>query len=86
MKLDAIILVHKKPGLDPEELSNYRPISNLSFLDKLLEHAVAAQLKEHLASNDLFVEFHSRFWTNHSNESTIVRVTNDCWLQLIMGC
>ena len=34
----------KKPSLDPDDLSNYRPISNLSFVSKLLERAVHAQL------------------------------------------
>lgn len=46
-------------------------------MDKLPECAVAAQLKEHLTSNDQFVEFHSGFRTKDSNESTLVRVTND---------
>ena len=32
---DAVILpLLKKPGLDPNLLSNYRPISNLMFLEK----------------------------------------------------
>jgi len=33
--------VLKKQQLDPADLSNYRPISNLSFLSKLLERTVA---------------------------------------------
>ena len=31
----------KKSGLDSQQLSNYRPISNLPFLSKLLERVVA---------------------------------------------
>ena len=27
----------KKPSLNPDDLANYRPISNLSFVSKLLE-------------------------------------------------
>ncbi len=38
----------KKPTLDPEVLANYRPISNLPFLSKVLEKIVAAQLQIHL--------------------------------------
>ena len=34
--------------LDHKDLSNYRPVSNLAFLSKLLEHLVAARLKKHL--------------------------------------
>lgn len=55
--------VLQKPELDPEELSNSKPISNLPFLVKLLKYAVAAQLKEHLPPNDLFEEFQSGFKT-----------------------
>ena len=32
----------KKPSLNPDDLANYRPISNLSFVSKLLERAVHA--------------------------------------------
>ena len=31
----------KKPSLDPENLKNYRPVSNLCFMSKLLEKVVA---------------------------------------------
>src|SRR4029434_9101145 len=34
----------KKPNLDPDNLANYRPISNLPFLSKILEKIVAKQL------------------------------------------
>ena len=35
--------------LDPESLSSYRPISNLNYVSKLVEHAVAAQLTTYLS-------------------------------------
>ena len=34
----------KKPNLDVNELKNYRPVSNLPFLSKIIEKAVALQL------------------------------------------
>ncbi len=34
----------KKTQLDPSELANYRPISNLPFMSKILEKVVSAQL------------------------------------------
>ena len=39
-----VIAYLKKPSLDPDDLSNYRLILNLSFVSKLLERAVHTQL------------------------------------------
>ena len=41
----------KKPTLDPEILTNYRPVSNLSFLSKIIEKVVARQLLDHMKKN-----------------------------------
>ena len=42
-KKAAVIPTLKKPGLDPDDPNNYRPISNLPFLvNKILERAVAS--------------------------------------------
>ncbi len=41
----------KKPQLDPSELANYRPISNLPFMSKILEKVVSAQLCSFLQKN-----------------------------------
>ena len=61
LKLVAVTPILKKPGLDPDTMSNFRPISNLPFLSKLLERVVASQLNAHLYSNDLFEPFQSGF-------------------------
>ena len=42
----------KKPNLDPDNLANYRPISNLPFLSKILEKVIAKQLKSFLHKNN----------------------------------
>ncbi len=42
-KLAAIEPLIKKPKLDPCELANYRPISNLPLMSKIFEN-VSAQL------------------------------------------
>ena len=39
----------KKAGLDKNILKNYRPVSNLSYISKLIEKALAKQINEHIA-------------------------------------
>ena len=41
----------KKPLLDPNIIANYRPISQLPFLSKILERIVAIQLNRFIAEN-----------------------------------
>lgn len=67
----------KKPTLDPSFLNNFRPISKLPILVKLLEKIVARQLIEHINGNGLFDEFQSGFRAGHSTESVLLRILND---------
>ena len=53
----------KTPGLHPEVLSSYRPISNLPLLSKVLGRIVANQTINHLMMNNLFEPFQSVFRT-----------------------
>ena len=38
-----LLNISKKPTLDSNDLKNYRPISNLSFLSKFIERVIANQ-------------------------------------------
>ena len=44
----------KKTNLDHTKFKNYRPVSNLSFLSKVIEKAVALQLISYLEDNHLY--------------------------------
>ena len=64
----------KKPNLDKETLSNYRPISHLSFLSKLTERVVKARLLSHLSTNNLLNSYQSAYTKFHSTETTLLSV------------
>ena len=49
LKMAVITPILKKPGLCVNSLKNFRPISNLPFLGKVIEKVVAAQLSSHLS-------------------------------------
>ena len=54
-----ITLLLKKPRLlDPAELKNYRPVSNLSFISKVVESIIIRQLVEYLQLNNLMPPLH----------------------------
>ena len=40
----------KKPNLDSDVLNNYRPISNLPYVSKLIEKIVVKQIVDHIES------------------------------------
>ena len=67
----------KKRSLDPDVLKNYRPVSNLSFLSKVLEKVVCNQLSRHLADNGILDKFQSAYRPCHSVETALLRVHND---------
>ncbi|KAI2645342.1 hypothetical protein H4Q32_028855 [Labeo rohita] len=67
----------KKPNLDPSILSNFRPISHLPFLSKLMEKLVVSQLQSHLQLHAIADKFQSGFRSRHSTESALLRVHND---------
>ena len=72
----------KKSNLDKDELKNYRPVSNLPFLSKILEKVVVKQLNDHLQKNGLHEPLQSAYKADHSTETALLKVMNDC----LTGC
>ena len=77
LKREFLTPLIKKIILDAEILKNYRPVSNLSFLSKLIERIVCVQLVNHLDKNGLYEVFQSAYRQLHSTETALLRVQND---------
>jgi hypothetical protein len=64
----------KKKGLDPESMINYRPVSQLSFLSKLIERVVSRRLSKYLYNNSLCDPNQAAYRRHHSCESVVIHV------------
>ena len=69
----------KKTGLDPDNLSNYRPISNLNTISKIIERLFLSRLRIHIAATGNFNSKQSGFRTNHSTETALQSIFNDVY-------
>ena len=72
----------KKPSLDHQLLKSYRPVSNLSFLGKLIERVVASQVTAFVDSNSLGEPLQSAYRHMHSTETALLAV-QDFFLRAI---
>ena len=77
LKKAVIRPVYKGKGLDANSEASYRPISNLSFVSKIIEKCVAHQLTEHLEQHKLFAKVQSAYRTKHSCETATLKIFND---------
>ena len=64
-------------NLNPFVISNYRPISNLPILCKILEEVVYEQLDDYFSTHSVYDVFQLGLISNHSSETAHIRVTND---------
>ena len=67
----------KKDNLDPDELKNYRPVSNLHFISKIIEKLVVQRLEDHLCKYSLFDPLQSAYRSGHSTVTALVKINND---------
>ena len=67
----------KKPGLDPTQLNNHRPVSNLDFISKLTECADFDQIHNHMSRLALYPTSPSAHRKGHSTETALQKVKND---------
>ncbi|XP_073804016.1 uncharacterized protein isoform X1 [Danio rerio] len=75
----------KKSNLDNTLLSNYRPISNLPFIGKIIEKVVFNQVNKFLNFRGCLDNFQSGFRAHHSTESALIKIINDIRLNTDSG-
>ena len=76
-KTAVVSPILKQVNLDPNECQNYRPISNLTFLSKLLERLVVQQLTGYLDRAGLMPVNQSAYRQYHSTETALLKVVSD---------
>ena len=74
-----------KSTLSKENLNSYRPISNLSFISKVLGKVVASRPMSHIESNVMSNVLQSAYKQSHSTETALLKVHNDVTLNMDKG-
>jgi len=75
-----VIPLLKKHSLPKEELSSYRPVSNLSFVSKVIEKVIQLRLLNHINSSSALPVYQSAYRMFYSTETALLRVQNDLLL------
>ena len=74
----------KKPGLPSSDPANFRPISNLNNISKILERLFLSRLLPHINSSSNFNLFQSAYRPHHSTETALTlnsrQCLSYCWL------
>ena len=69
-------------GGEAADVNNYRPISKLSCLVKMLELLANSQLKSFLYENSVLFNYQSGFRERHSTISATTLVLNDLYMAI----
>ena len=77
MKLRQVTPLLKKPGLDKGDFKNFRPITNLTTILKIIERLALHRLRPQLASSPNYCIVQSAYCTGRSTETALVKVVND---------
>jgi len=76
-KHTIIVPLLKNNGLDEDLLKNYRLVSNLPFLSKLMEKLVQIQLQCFQTAHSIMPIHQSAYRQNYSTETALLKVFSD---------
>ena len=84
-KTSHVMPLLKKPSLSKDDMKNYRPVSNLNFVSKIIEKIIANQIRSHLERNDLSNQYQTAYTKFHSTETAFLKVENDFFFNMDEG-
>ena len=80
-KIAVVRPLIKGPNLDTE-YKNYRPISDLSFMSKLIEKAAQTQLMTHFTEHNLLPKYQNAYRKNFLTETAILNICDNTWTSM----
>ena len=75
-KIASILPTYKGKG-DVDQLNSYRPISNLTFISKIIELTIKKQVCEYIENQNVLPNEQSAYRENYSTETTMLAMSND---------
>ena len=79
-KIAKVTPLHK--GGARNDINNYRPISVLPVLSKILEKHVASSVSKFSCNNNLLYELQSAFTSGHYTETALIRLRDQILLNM----
>ena len=70
---------------DTENFKNYRPVTNLVLISKLVERVVKIRLEDHMIKNKLVTTKNYAYRKDHSTELLLLKVVNDLYKSFDMN-
>ena len=75
-KMAVVRPLLKKLGLELLH-ANFRPVSNLTFMSKIIEHCMLLQLSEHCRKYDLQPDYQSAYREHYSCKTTLLKLSDN---------
>ena len=85
LKVSHITPLLKKPSLSKDDMKNYRPVSNLKFISKIIEKIISNRIRSHLDKNNLSNPNQSAYKHLHSTETALLKIHNDICMNMDTG-